>query len=280
MPVRLIAIDIDGTLLDSHGEIPPDNRRAIAGALAAGIEVALVTGRAFHFARPVALRLGLPVLFIVSNGALVKRADGAPLFSRLMPAGVARRLLQSTEAYRPDTAVIFDRPAENQVVAGGMDWQHPARVGYWARNADIIGESIPLEDCLVEDPIEVLFNGGVERMRSLAAALDGRPGANDYSVVVTEYEQRDFTLLDVLASGVTKGTTLEQWARGRGYAREEVMAVGDNYNDREMLEYAGVPVVMGNAVPGLLAAGFPVTASNDDAGLARAIEAYALTPSR
>lgn len=275
MPVRFIAIDIDGTLLDSRGEIPPDNRRAMAGALAAGIEVALVTGRSFHFARPVAARLGLPVLFIVSNGAIVRGLDGTRLLERLMPVAVARGLLDTTRAYRADTAVVFDRPAAHQVVAGGMDWQHPSRAAYWAKNRDIIGEIVPLEDCLVEDPVQVLFNGGVERMRQLAAALAASPARHDYSVVLTEYVERDFTLLDVLAAGVSKGTTVEIWARERGYARDEIMAIGDNYNDRQMLEYAGVPVVMGNAVPELLGAGYSVTATNDDAGLARAIERYA-----
>jgi Cof subfamily protein (haloacid dehalogenase superfamily) len=278
MPVRLIAIDIDGTLLDSHGEIPHDNRVAIAAALARGIEVALVTGRAFHFARPIATRLGLPVLFMVSNGALIKTMDGERLLARLMPAPVARGLLERTRDYRADAAVIFDRPAERQVVAGGMDWQHPSRVGYWARNMDIIDEVVPLEACLVEDPIQVMFNGGVERMRTLAAALDGAGEADEYSLTITEYAERDFTLVDVLAAGVSKGTTVGTWARERGYTRDEVMAIGDNYNDVAMLEYAGVPVVMGNAVPELLESGYPVTASNDEAGLARAIERYALSP--
>jgi Cof subfamily protein (haloacid dehalogenase superfamily) len=278
MPVRLIAIDIDGTLLDSDGEIPHDNRVAIAAALARGIEVALVTGRAFHFARPIAARLGLPVLFMVSNGALIKTMDGERLLARLMPAEVARGLLERTSDYRPDAAVIFDRPAEGQVVAGGMDWQHPSRVGYWARNMAIIDEVVPLEACLVEDPIQVMFNGGVERMRTLASQLDGAGEAHDYSVTITEYAERDFTLVDVLAAGVSKGTTVGIWARERGYTPDEVMAIGDNYNDVAMLEYAGVPVVMGNAVPELLGSGYPVTATNDEAGLARAIERYALAP--
>ena len=161
MPIRLLALDIDGTLLDSQGRIPEDNRRAIAAALDRGIEVALVTGRAFHFARPVAERLGLPVLFISSNGAIVKRADGTSLLRRLLPADVARQVLAATAEHRGDVAVIFDRAHDRQVVAGGMDWQHPSRVGYWSRNTAIISEVIPLEDCLDEDPIQVMFNGPV-----------------------------------------------------------------------------------------------------------------------
>jgi Cof subfamily protein (haloacid dehalogenase superfamily) len=274
--IRCLAIDIDGTLLDSEGRIPDANRAAIAEALARGVEVALVTGRAFHFARPIAERLNLPVLFIVSNGALVKHSDGATLLRRLLPASVAREVLETTIAYRADSAVIFDRPLERQVVAGGMDWQHPSRVGYWARNLSIIDEVVPLEASLVEDPIQVMFNGQAGRMRALADTL--RTARSDrYEVTFTEYAVRDFSLVDVLAAGVTKGTTLTEWARSRGFTREEIMAVGDNYNDAQMLAAVGCPVVMGNAVPELLASGYALTGTNDEAGLAHAIERFILS---
>ena len=78
------------------------------------------------------------------------------------------------------------------------------------------------------------------------------------------------------AAGCTKGATLAAWARRRGYVPDEVMALGDNLNDLEMLEAAGLPVVMGNAVPALLARGWPITATNDEAGVADAIHRYVL----
>ena len=271
--IHVLAIDIDGTLLDSHGKLPPENREAIRRALAAGVHVALVTGRAFHFARPVADLLDLPVHLIVSNGALVKTLDGTTLMRRLMPADIARSVLARTMPWRTDAALVFDRSGR-QVVAGGMDWQHPQRAGYWKRNQSVIDEVFPLEDSLTEDPIQVMFNGGVSRMRALASHLESSVEGGGYQYTLTEYAARDFTMVDVLAAGVTKGTTLTAWARERGYGRESIMAVGDNYNDREMLEAAGTPVVMGNAVPELMAAGYPVTDSNDERGLANAIDRF------
>jgi hydroxymethylpyrimidine pyrophosphatase-like HAD family hydrolase len=119
-----------------------------------------------------------------------------------------------------------------------------------------------------------MFNGTVERMRALASHLESAAGRGTYQHTLTEYEARDFTMVDVLAAGVTKGTTLTAWARERGYGREAIMAVGDNYNDREMLDAAGTPVVMANAVPSLLAAGHYVTDSNDNCGLAKAIDIF------
>ena len=135
------------------------------------------------------------------------------------------------------------------LVSGGLDWTHPSRAGYYGRFRSLISETMPLEDCLLEDPIEVMFTGGVARMRELIAHLATAPGADRYAVSFVEYGWRDFVLVDVLGAGVTKGTTLAEWARALGVTRDGVMAVGDNYNDREMLEYAGTGVAMGNSVP-------------------------------
>ena len=95
-----------------------------------------------------------------------------------------------------------------------------------------------------------------------------------FSVALTEYEYRHFSLVDVVQSGCSKGTALADWAARRGLAASEVMAVGDNLNDLEMLEFAGTPVVMANALPELKARGWAATSSNDDAGVARAIETF------
>jgi hypothetical protein len=114
----------------------------------------------------------------------------------------------------------------------------------------------------------------------VVALLREAAAAGGYHVTLTEYAARDFSMVDVLAAGVSKGRTLTAWAAERGFARDELMAVGDNYNDSEMLEAVGRPVVMGNAVPELLEAGYAVTASNDEAGLALAIERFALRSMR
>ena len=84
----------------------------------------------------------------------------------------------------------------------------------------------------------------------------------------------DFSLVDILQAGCSKGTALADWARERGYTRDEVMAVGDNLNDLEMLEFAGCPVVMGNGIPDLRDRGWSLTATNDEAGVARAVETF------
>jgi Cof subfamily protein (haloacid dehalogenase superfamily) len=274
MRVRLIGIDIDGTLLDSRGQMPAANRDAIHEAVTAGIHVALVTGRSYPFARPIADPLPEGVTLIVSNGAIERGMDGRTLARRLLNRDVALAVLEATRPYRDAAALIFDRDTERQVVFETMDWEQPNRKGYWSRNRALIERSVPLELALTEDPIQVMFNGGVAEMRVLAGSLDA--AARDFAVSLTEYEHRDFSLIDITSPAATKGRALAWRARQLGLGREEVMAVGDNFNDLEMLEYAGCPVVMGNAVAALRERGWPVTGHQDDGGLASAIRRFAL----
>ena len=282
--IRLIGIDVDGTLLDSEGRLPDVNRDAIRSAVASGVHVALVTGRSYPFARPVADTLPASVTLIVSNGAVERGMDGSTFARRLLDRDVARRVLHAMRDYRDATALVFDRDADRQVVFETMDWEHPGRRRYWSRNNSHIAQSVPLEDALTEDPIQVMFNGAVSSMRPVAELLRKdaivRPASEgevlEYSVLMTEYIHRDFTLVDVTAPDATKGHALAWRAQQMGLIRDEVMAVGDNFNDLEMLEFAGTPVVMGNSVDALKGRGWHVTGHQNDAGVAQAIERFVL----
>ena len=273
--IQLIGIDVDGTLLDSGGRFPQANRDAIHAAVAAGAHVALVTGRSFPFARPVAEGLPDSVTLIVSNGAVERGMDGSTRARRLLDKNVARTVLDTNVEHRSAAALVFDRDVHGQIVFETMDWTHPGRKGYWARNKGLIARSVPLEDALVEDPIQVMFNGGYVAMRALADAI--REQAHAATVSLTEYVERDFSLVDITSPTATKGHALASRARALGLERHQVMAIGDNFNDLEMLEFAGTPVVMGNAVAPLKTRGFHETASQDEAGVARAITRFVLT---
>jgi len=270
--IRLLAIDIDGTLLNSRGRLPDAHRDVLIDAVARGIEVALVTGRSFHFTQPVVTLLAIPLALVVNNGAVVKNAAGETVLRHLLTADAARRVLAGTQAYEESVAIIFDRPTERQIVFERMDWSHPNRRGYYEKNKAFIAKATaPLAEMITEDPIQLMFNGSVGPMRELASALRALPSASEFSVAMTEYEHRDFTLLDVNGAGCSKGATLARWAAARGVAREEVMAIGDNLNDVEMLDFAGAAYVMGNATDTLKSRGYRPTASNDEGGLATAV---------
>jgi 5-amino-6-(5-phospho-D-ribitylamino)uracil phosphatase len=278
--IRLLAIDIDGTLLDSRGRLSAAHHDAVVAAAEREIEVALVTGRSFHFARPVADLLPIPLTLVVNNGAVVKDKAGATALRHVLPRTVARRILDETRGHEENVAIVFDRASvddDRQIVFERMDWSLPNRRGYFERNrAFIAATEGPLADALSEDPIQVMFNGGVTAMRDLVGLLRTLPIADQYSIALTEYEPRDFSLVDVNGPGCLKGTTLARWVTARGWSAADVMAVGDNLNDIEMLEFAGISYVMGNASDAMKSRGFRLTASNDEDGLALAIREHVL----
>jgi hydroxymethylpyrimidine pyrophosphatase-like HAD family hydrolase len=152
----------------------------------------------------------------------------------------------------------------------------PIRTAYYTRNREFLGLANPLEICLTEDPIQVMLSGNIARMRDAEDALRGATFAAEFALAVTVYESRNFSMIDVINPVCSKGASLAEWATLRGVAREEVLAIGDNRNDLEMLEFAGIPVVMGNGVAELKGFGWHETASNDDGGVAAAIEHFAL----
>ena len=272
--IQLIGIDLDGTLLDSSGKLPAENRAAVEAAVNAGIHVAIVTGRSYPFARPAVAELPVAVSLIVSSGAVERSMHGATIVRRLLSRDAARRVLAVTAAYRAHAALVFDRDHADQFVFESMDWSQPGRKGYFDRNRALISRSVPLEDALIEDPVQVLFSGRARPMRQLYESIGGiDPGV---SVTLTEYEHRDFSLIDITDRSATKGHALAWRASQLGLAPEQVMAIGDNFNDLDMLEYAGLPVLMGNAVPGLQGRGWRVTATQDECGVADAIRRYAL----
>ena len=271
--IRLIAIDIDGTLLDPHGQIPAPNRDAIARAMDAGVGVALATGRRYDFARSIFEQLPAGVTLILSNGAVVKTRAGETIVRHLLPRDVARDVLRRTPQHRGTTAVLFDRPRAGQIVYETVDWDHPLHRAFFRANREFIA-TMPLEEALTEDPLQVMFTGPCAAMRQLYDELAAEEGR--YAVTLTEYEYRDFSLVDIIRAGCSKGSALRELAESRGIGAEDVMAIGDNLNDLSMLEFAGRPIVMGNAVPELLERGWYVTRGNDDAGVAAAIETFVL----
>lgn len=276
MPVRLIALDIDGTLLDGKWRVPAENCAAIAEATRRGVEVALVTGRRYDFALPVARLVDAPLTMIVNNGALVRSHDGRTHLRHLLARETARKVLEATRAWRSTTSVVFDRPREGQIYIESLEPDNAYRQAYYARNRDFIAQAVPLETCLVEDPLQVMLAGSLAPMCEVTAALRGLAFAADFYLATTIYEDKDFSMLDVLNPICTKGAALAEWAARRGYAREEILAIGDNHNDLEMLHFAGIPVVMENSVPELKAFGWHQTLSNEQAGVAAAIRRFVL----
>lgn len=272
LPIRLVAVDIDGTLLNSQFRISPVDVRALMGAQESGIEVVLVTGRRHAFALPMAQELGFDLWLISSNGAVTRSLSGESFHRDLLPAPTCRRLLSAMVEFRGNTVITFDQESKGALVLERMDELTTSIQRWLEKNSQYLDFVIPLENALTADPVQAMFCGTIPRMRQALACLESSGLREEVTVLRTEYPLRDLLIVDVLKAGCSKGHAVERWARHRGFTREQVMAIGDNYNDVEMLAFAGVPFIMENASPELKAYGWPVTRSNDANGVAAAIE--------
>lgn len=270
--IRLLATDIDGTLLNPQFQISEGDLAALRRAHAAGMEIVLVTGRRHTFALPIAQQLGFDLWLISSNGAVTRSLSGETFHRDLMPAETCRQLCQAMIQFRGNMVLTFDKEIKGAIVLEHLD-EIGASIRRWLeKNMEFIEFVVPIERALVSDPVQAMFCGTMARMSLALEALTGTGLQDKITVLRTEYPVRDLSMIDVLNRGCSKGHALERWARHRGFHRDEVMAVGDNHNDVEMLEFAGHPVIMGNACEELRARGWRVTLGNEACGVAAALQ--------
>jgi hypothetical protein len=272
LPVRLVAIDIDGTLLDSRYQLSAENLTALRRVHESGVDVVLTTGRRHAFALPIARVLGFDLWLMSSNGAITKSTRGELFHRDLLPASVARRLLSHMAAFRGNTVVTFDLEGRGALLIESAAELNGSIARWMEKNAEFIQQRMPLEDAITTDPVQAMFCGGIARMNQAEARLATGDFAAEITLLKTQYEARDLCILDVMNRDCSKGHALKRWAEHRGLGRDQVMAIGDNFNDVEMLEFAGVPVIMGNACDELKQNGWHITLSNDQSGVAAALQ--------
>lgn len=271
--IRLIASDIDGTLLNPENKISSGDLDALRRAHDSGIEIVLVTGRRHAFALPIAQQLGFDLWLISSNGAVTRSLGGENFHRDLMPRETCLEIVTAMRAFRGHTVLTFDQETKGAIVLEHLEALNESIRRWLEKNMAYIEFVIPIEDALVQDPVQAMFCGPMARMAEALAALDAAGLDNRITVLRTEYPERDLSMIDVLNAGCSKGHALARWAQYRGFSRDQVMAIGDNHNDVEMLEFAGHPVIMGNACEELRARGWKITADNGNNGVAAAIEA-------
>jgi hydroxymethylpyrimidine pyrophosphatase-like HAD family hydrolase len=318
--MRMIAVDLDGTLLGLDGQVSERNLAAMKAAERAGVEVVVATGRRHCYAMRVLRGLGLrdEDALISSNGT-VTRTVGARLLERtLLPVETARWLCAHVDEFRNALVLTFDKvgpdgeDARGALVVERME-ELTASISRWmAANEPYIAQVVPIEKALEgEAPIQMMLCGTVERMRRAEARLLEHPGVSAVGVTPlrrdevrrldhlgmtdggitpqervlgaeaalhrTEYPDRDLSIVDILPAGCSKGSALLRLAEARGVKAEEIVAIGDNWNDVSMLEVAGRAVLMGNAPEDLkemaVERGWMVGRRHDEDGVAEAIEA-------
>lgn len=276
--IKLIAIDIDGTLLTPQGQITPRTRAAIRAAQHAGIIVTLATARRYSGAQAVAEALGIALPLIVYDGTLiVSHPSRAILASQTLNLELVQ---QTIEIFRQYSIQPVIHPCENGSCIKEEVWTGPAQDDNpgLAPYLGAAGERVK------RMPYAVLNARATETLRVVAFAEEEileqiLPAVTslDCSWNFAPYGSYGSAELAVLPSGCSKASGVASLAAHYQIALEQVMALGDSYNDREMLRMVGLGIAMGQAPEPVKAAAKAVTATNLEDGVALAIERYALT---
>lgn len=261
--IDLIALDLDGTLLDPSEDISPANRQAIAAAIAAGVRVVLVTGRGTDRPARIVRELNLNLPAICAHGALTKDfLSGRTLGHIPVPLVHAVEMIRYAERHQLNVAVYTEEKFHR--LRGTHLYMDDMRGPHWCEVGSLI-------EVLTEAPTFIRFLGrqSVDAMRE---AFSDLPLHFKYEVF-GEWEECAVTSLDA-----TKKNALERLCVDLKLPPGAVLAIGDSANDVPMLQWAGIGVAMGNALPEVREAVGRVTAAYDEDGVARAIERYVLDP--
>ena len=290
---------MDGTLLHSDGHITPRTLAALGLAHSAGVEVVIATGRRHSFAMRVLREHGLPAnhAVISSNGTVIRTVGSELLFRTHMPVATARWLCSHADDFRSTLVLTFDtvgpdgHDVRGALVCEQLDDLH-ASIGRWMQsNAPYIAQVTRLEDALVDDPeqappIQMMLCGTMERMAEAEAVLLEHPKVTGVGATAglgaeitlhrTAYPDRDLSIVDILPAGCSKASALQHLVELRGLTMDDVLAIGDNWNDLPMLDAAGQAVLMANAPEELLQMaaerGWTIAPSNDEDGVAQILE--------
>lgn len=266
MAIRLVAVDLDDTLLDSGGTISPRTLETIAACRRAGVTVTIASGRMFCSLVPFADRIGDNLPIIAYNGGLVRESrTGHTLCHRPIDETLAAEVLALCRDRRWYVQTYLD----DRLYVESRD---DDRARAYEKLADIT--AVPLGDAywdLRGEPTKMLLIDDAERMAAIAAEMRERFRGR------LSLPRSKPGFLEVVDRGVDKGRALAFLADRMGLNREEVMAVGDGENDVAMLHWAGLGVAVANGAALALEKADVVTASNDDEGLAQALERYVLT---
>ncbi|NLT94040.1 MAG: HAD family phosphatase [Clostridia bacterium] len=262
MTYKLIAVDLDDTLLRNDLTISDRAKRAIQAAMDKGTLVTFATGRMYRSALPYALALGLDLPLITYQGALVKYADGRQVYHRPIDLSIAREIINLGKQWGIHINVyINDELYMETETQWGKDYAAKVRVP-----VNLL--DLPLG--LNQNPTKILFLDEPEVLDMAAQKL-----AERFKDAINLTKSKN-TYLEISHPKATKGNALKELAQSLQIRREEVMAIGDNLNDLDMINYAGCGVAVGNAVQALKEAADFITGTNDDDGVAEAIEKLVL----
>ncbi len=283
---KLIAIDLDGTLLNSHGEVSANNRDAINKAVQNGIEVVLCSGRVRGSVENIANDVGANNYLISGNGAeLYDIKNKKPLYQKFINKD---RILEIAK-FCQDNSIFYIVHAENSIIASSIKYNvlvhnsENSKKPIEKRTNINITENIyeyiknssqeSFSKITICDGTETIFRGIMEKLRKIKDidVLDVAHMSNKTIEIGTEKHELQYYYTEVTARNVTKWNAVEVLAEKLNIDNREVMTIGDNINDKEMIENAGLGVVMGNSASYIKELGDVVVSDNNSDGVAEAI---------
>lgn len=274
---RLLALDLDGTLLDPASSLRPATHQAVREATEAGVEVVLASGRSPRHMRAIHDDLGLHSPVVAQNGAVVvDLASGAVLHHEPISLEIARHVLEIIQRYHPEVNLHVETHH------GPSDAWHVDQLDervrlfverYRVLPPDSVGavqqllrdEAVLVSKLWFSAPAETMVRIKEQFMQELAAQIDTLAFDN--------------VSLTVLSTGVSKASAIAWLADRHALGREQVMAIGDEVNDIPLLGWVGLGVAMGNAIPAVKSMAAFVTGSNAEDGAAAAIRRFILSAS-
>jgi Cof subfamily protein (haloacid dehalogenase superfamily) len=275
--IKLLVIDIDGTLLDPHRQITPQTRAAIQAAQAANVIVTLATGRGYSNSFQIANELGIAIPVITYDGALIlHHPDRTVIHTHTLAADIAQQATDILVEHHIQPIIHRMNGAGEEIWTGHADFDNPELAGYFA----IFPHAQRMDHATLctnqPDPLRVVGFASQEALSRLASAMD----VLDCAWHTIERGNYDCSEIAIMNKACSKASSVITLARHLNISLSEVMAIGDNVNDLEMLQAVGWGVAMGQASATIKAAAHAVTASNAEDGVALAIERYIFCRSR
>lgn len=271
--IRLVALDLDGTLLDDNKNLPEDNRKALEACVTRGIYVVPCTGRLSTGIPQEILDIGVRYAITINGGAIEDLKTQSFLDKQLLDKETALFVMDMVREY-PN--VMCDAYVDNQGISESKYYDHLYRFGM----SEVIQNMIRRTRSVVPNIIDYIKEPGrtINKINMYFASLEEKQIIREKlkqvpGILVTSSVHNN---LEINGCGAEKGSALLRLADHLGISQDETMAFGDGENDYSLIEKAGLGVVMENGIEGLKAIADYITGTNNDAGVARTIEAFIL----
>ncbi len=273
-PIKLLAIDIDGTLLNPQKEITPRVVAAVKAARQAGVIVTLATARRYIGSMPFADQLGIEIPLITHDGALIiHHPHRKVIHTHLLANEIARQGVEIMVRHGVQPAIHYINGCDEEIWTGLAEFDNQEVSAYLKTAPDSVRRLAHGELCVADpEPLRVVAFGAEEVIYGMIAEISTLP-CLWYAIKRGNYGCAEIV---IMPTNCTKASGISALARHLEIPLEQVMAIGDNTNDIEILQAVGWGVAMGQAPDVVKAAADAVTASNTEDGVALAIERYIL----